>query len=62
MVLNEKTLDQWLAARCVVLPDDIRNAIMETYGNEPGDGYAWSEQDIYEQVRKIIEKHKKNNF
>lgn len=62
MVLNEKTLDQWLAARSVVLPDDIRNAIMETYGNEPGDGYAWSEQDIYEQVRKIIEKHKNNNF
>lgn len=62
MVLNEKTLDQWLAARSVVLPDDIRNAIMETYGNEQGDGYAWSEQDIYEQVRKIIEKHKNNNF
>lgn len=62
MVLNEKTLDQWLAARCVVLPDYVRNAIMEMYGNEPKNGYAWSEQDIYEQVRKIIEKHKNNNF
>lgn len=62
MVLNEKTLDQWLAARSVVLPDDVRHAIMETYGNEPEDGYAWSEQDIYEQVRKIIEKHKNKNF
>ena len=44
MVLNEKTLDQWLAAQNVLLPDDVRHAIMETYGNEPGPegrtGYA----------------------
>ena len=23
----------------------------------PGDGYVWSEQDIYEQMRKIISKY-----
>ncbi len=25
MVLNEKTLDQWLATRCVVLPESLKN-------------------------------------
>ena len=28
MVLNEKTFDQWLAAQNVLLPDDVRHAIM----------------------------------
>ena len=32
--------------------------ILNRLSEEPGDGYAWTEQDIYEQMRKIIDKYK----
>ncbi|WP_207643855.1 hypothetical protein [Desulfitobacterium hafniense] len=28
--------------------------ILERFGTEPGDGHEWSEQDIAEQIRKIV--------
>ena len=31
-----------------------RCAILELFSNEPDEDYVWSEQDIYEQSRKII--------
>lgn len=62
MVITKKKLDQWLTEHSTTVSDEMYNSLIETYGNEPGDGYAWSEQDIYEQVRKIIEKHKNKNF
>ena len=31
--------------------------ILRLLGEEPSDGYAYSEQDIYEQMRKIIQKY-----
>ncbi len=39
---------------------NIKNAeqakaeILTLFSEEPGDGYTWSEQDIWEQARKII--------
>lgn len=39
---------------------NIKNAeqakaeILALFSEEPGDGYTWSEQDIWEQSRKII--------
>ena len=30
-------------------------AILKRFGTEPDDYHEWSEQDIYEQVRKMIE-------
>ena len=32
----------------------IKCEILELFSNEPDEDYVWSEQDIYEQSRKII--------
>ena len=34
-----------------------KEEILSIFSEEPGDGYVWSEQDIYEQMRKIISKY-----
>ena len=45
---------------------DMRNTkqakqeILELFSTEPDDKYVWSEQDIYEQSRKIIIKWNEN--
>ena len=31
--------------------------ILNQLAEEPGDGYVWTEQDIFEQMRKIIDKY-----
>ena len=32
-----------------------KKEILALFSEEPGDGYTWSEQDIWEQSRKIID-------
>ena len=34
-----------------------KQEMLARFSEEPGDGYVWSEQDIYEQMRKIIRKY-----
>jgi hypothetical protein len=58
MVITKKKLDQWLAEHSTTVSDEVYNFLIETYGAEPDDGREWSEQDIYEQMRKIILKSK----
>ena len=38
-------------------PRSAKVEILRLLGEEPGNGYAYSEQDIYEQMRKIIQKY-----
>ena len=33
-----------------------KQEILALFSEEPGDGYTWSEQDIWEQSRKIIDR------
>ena len=33
-----------------------KEEILALFSEEPGDGYTWSEQDIWEQSRKIIDR------
>ena len=33
-----------------------KQEILAPFSEEPGDGYTWSEQDIWEQSRKIIDR------
>lgn len=35
----------------------VKEEILKLLGKEPDDGYTYSEQDIYEQMRKIIRKY-----
>lgn len=57
MVITKKKLDQWLAEHSTTVSDEVYNSLIETYGAEPGDGHEWTEQDIYEQLRKTILKN-----
>ena len=59
MIVTEKDLDtKWLLMfrNC----KDVERAkaeVLEHFNKETNDEYEWSEQDIYEQMRKIIRKY-----
>ena len=36
--------------------EHAKEEILALFSEEPGDGYTWSEQDIWEQTRKIIDR------
>ena len=36
--------------------EHAKEEIHAVFSEEPGDGYTWSEQDIWEQSRKIIDR------
>lgn len=36
--------------------EHAKEEILALFSEEPGDGYTWSEQDIWEQSRKIIDR------
>lgn len=59
MIVTEKELDtKWLLMFRYC--KDVKRAkaeVLEHFSKEPYDGYEWSEQDIYEQMRKIIRKY-----
>jgi hypothetical protein len=50
-----KTLENYF--RCYI-PDEAKKEILSLFSTEP-EPYEWSDQDIWEQSRKIILKHKK---
>ena len=54
MVLKKKDLDKLLGNMNIKLPQNVYDYILKTYSTEPDDSHEWSEQDIFEQVRKII--------
>ena len=37
--------------------DEAKAVILDLFGKEPDSAYEWTEQDIYEQMRKIIQKY-----
>lgn len=57
MTVTRKTLDSDsfapLFPRCKN-PRAAKKEILKLFGEEPGDGYTYSEQDMYEQMRMII--------
>ena len=60
MIVTKKMLDY---DEFTALFLDCKNAqedkveIRHRLSEEPGDGYVWTDQDIYEQMRKIINKY-----
>lgn len=55
MTLTKKKLDTLLESIWILhITKEQYDAILERFGTEPGDGEAWTEQDIYEQIRKMI--------
>ena len=48
----EKKYAGWFI--CMRNTKQAKEEILELFSTEPDDKYVWSEQDIYEQARKII--------
>lgn len=60
MIVTREMLDPEEFAPLFLHCKDTKAAkeeILRLLGEEPGEGYAYSEQDIYEQIRKIIQKY-----
>ena len=54
MVLTQKTLDRYLAQHHQTISKETRQRILDYFSEEPGDGHAWTEQDLWEEVQKQI--------
>jgi len=54
MILNRKKLRAWEKSAHILFTKEQEAIILERFGTEPGDGHEWSEQDIAEQIRKIV--------
>jgi hypothetical protein len=53
MILTEKSLRQWEESAHICFSAEEKTEILARFGTEPGDGNAWSEQDVAEQIRKM---------
>jgi len=54
MILTSKTLDQYLERTQQTITRKTYQQILDYFSEEPGDGQIWTEQDLWEQVRKQI--------
>ena len=56
MILTKKELYKICKSYNFVITSELETYILSIYGDNPDEEHEWSEQDIYEQVRKIIMK------
>lgn len=58
MLLREKDLEKYLFSRRITISDDLKQQLLNEYGTpvEDDEGHIreYTEQDIYEQIRKIL--------
>lgn len=54
MTLNQKSLRKWVESSHLNISAEQEAAILKIFGTEPDNGHEWTEQDIYEQVRKML--------
>lgn len=55
MILTKKDIRNLREKSFLRITAEQEAAILERFGSEPGDGNVWSEQDIHEQVRKMLQ-------
>lgn len=53
MTLNKRDLREWENSAHICFTKEQKRIILDRFGNEPGNGNVWSEQDIAENIRKI---------
>lgn len=53
MILTKRSLRKWEESMFTLLTAEQQRIILERFGSEP-EPHVWSEQDIAEQIRKII--------
>ena len=60
MILTEKMLQEYIQQNRISITKEKTQEILQVLGNAPDNHYEWSEQDLYEHLRKLIEKQ--SNF
>lgn len=54
MTLTKKALKKLEELMCITFTSKQKSVILERFGTEPDESHEWSEQDITEQIRKIL--------
>jgi hypothetical protein len=54
MVLTKRDIQKLRVQSRLIISIEQEAVILEHFGTEPDDQHEWSEQDIYEQIRKMI--------
>ena len=54
MTITEKELNSYLSEQRFYVTPAKKKEILALFSTEPEDGFQWTEQDIYEQIRKLI--------
>ena len=55
MILTKESLDKLLTAMWIrEVAEEQRSAILDNFGREPCAEHEWTEQDIIEQIRKML--------
>lgn len=61
MILTEKDLKEYQINNKLNLPDSLVNKLLDRFGSqiedENNNTFEYTEQDIYEQIRKIIQNY-----
>jgi len=58
MVLTKEMLDSYLDSNRLSINTEKYKKILYELGTEQDEDYSWTDQDIYEQLRKIIKDEK----
>lgn len=54
MTITEKELSLYLSEQRLHVSPEKKKKILELFSTEPEDGFQWTDQDIYEQLRKLV--------
>lgn len=54
MTITENELNTYLSEYRFFLSQDKKKEILTLFSTEAEDGFQWTEQDIYEQIRKLV--------
>ena len=58
MVLTKEMLDSYIDSNRISINTEKYKKILYEFGTEEDEDYSWTDQDIYEQLRKIIKDEK----
>ena len=54
MTITENELNTYLSNYRFHVSQDKKKEILTMFSTEPEDDFQWTEQDIYEQIRKLV--------
>ena len=62
MILTKKDIRTLREKSFLRITAEQETAILARFGSYPEDGYVWTEQDTYEQVRKMLQGNRDASF